>query len=371
MLARPIEPKTTPTLAGQLRQRIASDGPMPVHDYMQACLSDPASGYYMSRQPFGSSGDFITAPEISQMFGELLGLWAACVWQSMGEPAQIILAELGPGRGTLMQDALRAMRGVPHFLTSVSIALIETSPALRDVQATALRGTDTPLAWYDKIEDLPGAPLILLANEFLDTLPIHQHVRHANGWHERCVGLNADGMFVFVEIDKASGPDLPPELAARTDVGGVFETRPGVASLVAALGARAKPVAAQFIDYGHEQSDFGDTLQAVRRHRFADPLEAPGKADLSAHVDFADLARRAHQAGLKSYGPLPQGEFLLKLGLETRRDLLLRQAKPEQCQAIISGAARLAGPRAMGHLFKVLAVTSEGFPPPPPFLETV
>jgi len=354
----------TISLAEQLRRRIASEGPITIHEYMKTCLADPASGYYIARQPIGRTGDFITAPEISQIFGELLGLWTASVWQSMGEPDDIILAELGPGLGTLMADALRVIKSVPQLHERISIALIETSPVLRETQADALGNFD--LGWFDAIEDVPDAPLIVLANEFLDALPIRQYIRRDDGWHERCVGRSRDAL-IYTERDETADLDLPSELHHET--GDIFETRPATIELIAALEARTKPIAGLFIDYGHEHSGLGDTLQAVRDHRFTDPLQAPGEADLSAHVDFADLAQRAGDAGLKSFGPISQGKFLLKLGLEARRDRLLQQANLEQRQAIITGVGRLTDPRVMGDLFKVLAITSERVPPPPPFLE--
>jgi NADH dehydrogenase [ubiquinone] 1 alpha subcomplex assembly factor 7 len=363
-IARPL-----PSLADRLKLRIAREGPLPVANYMEACLTDARSGYYKSHQPIGKEGDFITSPEISQIFGELLGLWSVAVWQSMGEPASVILCELGPGRGTLMEDALRAMKNVPQFVKAASVALVETSPVLRGAQAATLRAAPVPIAWYCTVEELPKGPLILLANEFLDALPIRQLVRRGDEWRERSVGLDEAGRFVFTENDTVSGP--PPEIVARAEQGAILEIRPAVARLVSALAARAAPVAALFIDYGHDETGLGDTLQAVRAHRFADPLEGPGEADLSAHVDFADLARRAKASGVKSYGPLGQGAFLLGLGLEARRDCLLQQATPEQKQAIASGAARLVDPTQMGILFKALALTGGAVPPPPPFPEVV
>lgn len=356
--------KATISLAERLRRCIASEGPITVHDYMKTCLADPASGYYIARQPIGKTGDFITAPEISQIFGELLGLWAASVWRSMGEPENIILAELGPGRGTLMADALRAIKSVPQLHERISIALIETSPVLREAQADALGNFD--VGWFDAIEEVPDAPLILLANEFIDALPIRQYIRRDDGWHERCVGCSRDAL-IYVERDAVTDLDPPSELHHKA--GDIFETRPAVLKLIASLAARTQPVAGLFVDYGHAHSGLGDTLQAVRDHRFVDPLQAPGEADLSAHVDFGDLAGRARDAGLKSFGPISQEQFLLKLGLDTRRDRLMQQANLEQRQAIITGVGRLTDPRVMGELFKVLAITSESVPPPPPFLE--
>ena len=349
----------------EIRRRIATAGPMPVAEYMALCLLDRQHGYYVTRDPLGARGDFTTAPEVSQMFGELIGLWAATVWTQMGTPENVRLIELGPGRGTLMADALRAIKSMPRLHKHISIALIETSPVLREAQADTLGNFD--VAWFDSIDEVPDAPLILLANEFLDALPIHQYVRRADGWHERCVGRAHDAL-AYVERGEATELDLASELPPA-EPGAIFETRPAVTRLIAALAARTKPVAALFIDYGHARSGFGDTLQAVRGHQFANPLEAPGEADLSAHVDFADLTRQAGVAGLRSFGPMSQGQFLFKLGLEARRDALLQHANFDQRQAIITGTDRLIDPRVMGELFTVLALTSETVPPPPPFLE--
>lgn len=354
----------TQSLAARLAAHIRAHGPLSVADFMQACLSDAREGVYAARQPIGAAGDFITAPEISQIFGELLGLWCVAIWRSMGEPPGITVAELGPGRGALMADALRAWRSVPPFLASVSIALVESSPVLREAQRKALHASPVPLHWHADLDALPPGPLIVLANEFLDALPIHQYVRRDKIWRERVVTLDTDTRFVFAEGDAVEHDFLPP---APDDA--IFETRPAATTLLAALGARAAaaPLAALFIDYGHEETGTGDTLQAVAAHNYADPLAAPGQADLSAHVDFAALKRDAVRFGLRPYGPMPQGAFLLRLGLATRRDCLLAGAAPAQRAAIASAAARLVDPRQMGVLFKALALTSAELPAPPPF----
>jgi len=357
-------------IAARLKARIARDGPISVADYMDACLADADAGYYATRHSIGAQGDFITAPEMSQIFGELLGLWAVAVWQSMGAPKPVVVAELGPGRGTLMTDALRAWRSVPQFLDAVTVALVETSPSLRDVQQEVLRGLPAPVQWFDRVEDAPQGPLIVIANEFLDALPVRQLVRRGVHWHERCVTVNRHGGFVFTEGDALQAEELPEAaLALDAPDGAIFEIRPGMESLIAAFAKRASkaPLAALFLDYGHEEIGFGDTLQAVRNHAYADPLAAPGEADLTAHVDFATLKRSAKAHGLDVYGPMPQGAFLLKLGLETRRDRLLAGATPGQQDSILSGAARLTDPRHMGALFKALALTRDGLAPPPPF----
>jgi NADH dehydrogenase [ubiquinone] 1 alpha subcomplex assembly factor 7 len=357
-------------LSVRLKERIARNGHLSVADYMEACLSDKDAGYYPSRQPIGREGDFITAPEVSQIFGELLGLWAVAAWQSMGEPRPVVVAELGPGRGTLLADASRAWRSVPDFLASVTVALVETSPVLRESQHAALHGAPLPILWCDTLQEVPPGPLVVLANEFVDALPVRQLVWRDGVWRERCVGIGQSGDFAFCEGRAVMNENLR-QAAYALDVpdGSILEIRPGTAQLIAALAARAReaPLAALIVDYGHTETACGDTLQAVSRHQFADPLEAPGEVDLTAHVDFAALKEGAAAHGLDAYGPMPQGEFLLKLGLEARRDRLCAGAMPEQRQDIASGANRLVDPQAMGVLFKVLALTRPGLAPPPPF----
>ena len=366
MSALAREPVPDASLAARLHARIARDGPLTVEEFMQACLSDEVAGVYASRQPIGGKGDFITSPEISQIFGELVGLWAVAVWQSMGEPSRVTIAELGPGRGTLMADASRAWRGVPKFLDSVSVALIETSPVMVEAQRKTLKDAGVPLRWYAALDAVPEGPLIVLANEFVDALPIRQFIRRGEAWRERLIASDGRGGFTFIDGEaEDEGRHLPH--AAPDDA--ILEIRPAAQALMRELGRRAEraPLAALMVDYGHAESGFGDTLQAVRGHRFADVLANPGAADLSSHVDFADLKREAVAAGLMTYGPMPQGEFLLKLGLAARRERLLQRATPTQAEAIASGAARLVDPRQMGVLFKALALTSAGLPPPPPF----
>jgi NADH dehydrogenase [ubiquinone] 1 alpha subcomplex assembly factor 7 len=368
---KPQSTKST-LLAARLKEHISRNGPMSVAKYMEACLADTSAGYYPLRQPIGAQGDFITAPEVSQIFGELLGLWAVAAWQCMGEPKPVVVAELGPGRGTLMEDAFRAWRSVPDFLASVSVALVETSPALREAQQAALHGGSVPVLWCDKIEDVSRGPLIVIANEFLDALPVRQLVWREELWRERCVTIDRSGGLAFCEGDVVPSDSLPPAaLTLDAPEGAILELRPAATSLVSGLAERAAeaPLATLIVDYGHTETACGDTLQAISRHRFADPLAMPGDADLTAHVDFAALKATARVFGLDAYGPMPQGEFLLKLGLEARRDRLLERATPKQTDAILSGALRLVDPQAMGLLFKVLGLMSVGLAPPPPFGE--
>ena len=366
MSALAREPVPDASLATRLHARIARDGPLTVEKFMQACLSDEVAGVYASRQPIGGKGDFITSPEISQIFGELVGLWAVAVWQSMGEPSRVTVAEFGPGRGILMADASRAWRGVPKFRDSVSVALIETSPVMVETQRKTLKDAGVPLRWYAALDAVPEGPLVMLANEFIDALPIRQFIRRGEAWRERLIASDGRGGFTFIDGEAEDEGRYLPQ-AVPEDA--ILERRPLAHTLMRELGRRANraPLAALMVDYGHVESGFGDTLQAVRGHRFADVLANPGAADLSSHVDFADLKREAVAAGLMTHGPMPQGEFLLKLGLAGRRERLLQRATPTQAEAIASGAARLVDPRQMGVLFKALALTSAGLPPPPPF----
>lgn len=360
-------------LGARLEQRIIRDGPISVHDYMESCLADRSDGYYLTRQPIGHDGDFITAPEISQMFGELIGAWAVAVWQQMGAPSNVTVAELGPGRGTLMQDALRVFKTVPELAGSAAIALIETSPVLRETQRETLRDFPAPLNWFERIEDVPHGPLILIANEFIDALPIRQMLRVHGTWHERSVTLGADGGFAFCPGEPVPS-DAVPAWMQNLDAqeGAIAETRPAAVKLLASLAERSRhaPLAALIADYGHEASAPGDTLQAVARHRFADPLAAPGETDLTAHVDFAALKDTATALGLAAYGPMPQGQFLLELGLAARCEQLMQNTTDDQKAALYSGAARLADPRQMGALFKVLILQTSRLAPPPPFGES-
>ena len=358
-------------LEAEIRRIVAADGPMPVARYMALCLNHPAYGYYATRDPLGAGGDFVTAPEISQMFGELVGLWTAAVWQLMGSPARILLVELGPGRGTLMADALRATRSVAGFHHAVSLHLVETSPALREQQRETLARGAAPLAWHDDVAELPDGPSIVVANEFIDALPVNQAVKMPDGWHERMVGLASDGRLA-VALHPAPIPGfdkmLPPTLH-HAPPGVVFEWRSDVVAIELCRRVVSFGGAALAIDYGHAESGFGDTLQAVRGHAFADPLSAPGETDLTAHVDFAALARAAGPAGASVQGPLGQGAFLRRLGIEARAAKLRGSATTEQRRDIDAALARLTGTGAgeMGALFKAMAFADPNLPVLPGF----
>ena len=346
-------------LEAELRRIIAADGPMSVATFMGLCLGHPVHGYYTTRDPFGRAGDFITAPEISQMFGELIGLWAAAVWQAMGAPASLALVELGPGRGTLMADALRAARVVPAFAAALHVHLVETSPVLARRQRETLAGAGVPIASHRTFAEVPEGPMIVVANEFFDAQPVHQAVKTPSGWHERMVGIGTDGRLAFaLHPDQIPGfSAIVPEADANAPAGAVYEWRAGdVASEIAARIAKHRG-AALAIDYGHVDSALGETLQAVGRHGFADPLTTPGEVDLTAHVDFAALARTARAAGARVHGPVSQSAFLRRLGIEARAAALRAKAKAAQAADIDAALARLigSGGESMGELFKSVA----------------
>ncbi|WP_374646559.1 class I SAM-dependent methyltransferase [Tabrizicola sp.] len=346
-------------LARLLVERIREGGPIPVADYMAECLLHPLHGYYTTRQPFGAAGDFTTAPEISQMFGELVGLALAQAWLDRGAPDPFTLAELGPGRGTLMADILRATRGVPGFHAAARPVLVEVSPRLREVQARTL-APQIPL-WLDRVEDLPDRPLFLVANEFLDALPIRQFQLTPEGWRERLVGL-AEGALAFgLSPPLPQVPDSPAFRAARP--GDLVEhCAPARAAAAAALGPVLRHGgAALFIDYGGWRSN-GDTLQALRAHAFDPVLAHPGQADLTAHVDFEPLAALA-----PAHAYTTQGEFLRRLGIGVRAERLARNLTGAALENHRAAHRRLTDPAEMGSLFKVLALTRADSPVLPGF----
>ena len=346
-------------LEALIRDRITSTGPISVADFMELALGHPKHGYYMTGDPFGVSGDFITSPEISQVFGELIGLWAAFTWQQMGSPENLVLAECGPGRGTLMKDVLRAAKSVPDFHQAVDIHLVENSPAMRRRQQDTLTGL-TP-SWHDSIATVPAGPMILIANEFLDALPIHQFVMTDSGWTERCIGVVADSLtFVTAEAPPHHLPALPSDASP----GAVFERCPVAMEFADTLSHRlaATPGAALIIDYGHGKSAIGETLQAVHQHAFCDPLSDPGKADLTAHVDFGAFAHQLRSGGATTSGPVTQSAFLGAIGIRERTQQLLKTASPEARADVMSATVRLTDPAQMGELFKVMVATSPEMP---------
>jgi NADH dehydrogenase [ubiquinone] 1 alpha subcomplex assembly factor 7 len=358
---------TQPTpLAQVLAQRIARDGPISVHEYMNACLHDPEHGYYRTRAAIGAKEDFITAPEISQVFGELIGLWAAVVWQQIGSPSRVRLIELGPGRGTLMRDALRSARALPAFRDAIEVVLVEPNAALQRMQHAKLADIDAPLRWCADLATLAddtaaAAPTIVLANEILDVIPVTQLKRTDTGWIERGVGVNDAGHLMFVILGSAA----PPHIAAETRPGDIVEVRDTRAFTAPLRGiADAGPLTALFIDYGYEGAAVGDTLQAVRAQSYEDPLASPGAADLTAHVDFAAFAAEVSALGLSVDGPRTQAAFLGSLGILERTSRLMA-ANTAAAASLEAATARLIAPTGMGAHFKVMGLRSPGLPPLP------
>lgn len=353
------------SLQDQLITRIRNEGPISLADYMAECLLHPEHGYYTTRSPFGTAGDFTTAPEISQMFGELVGLSLAQCWLDQGAPSPFTLAELGPGRGTLMADLLRATASVPGFHAAMQIHMIEASANLREIQRKALPGRDA--VWHDSIDEIPDQPLFLVANEFFDALPIRQFVRDGEGWRERRIGLD-DGCLSF-----GLGPEAPqPALEHRlldTKSDDLVEITPALAPIAATIShlIATHGGAALIIDYGDWRS-LGDTLQAVKSHTPVDPLAAPGTADLTAHVDFETLCQVATGAGCAFSKVTPQGIFLERLGITDRARVLAAGLQGDALENLIATHRRLTHPEEMGNLFKVLGLTPAKLSPPPGLL---
>lgn len=333
-----------------IAQRIRATGPLTIADYMELCLLHPQHGYYATRDPFGREGDFITAPEISQIFGELCGLALMQSWLDQGRPAPFTLAEPGPGRGTLMNDMRRAMRAAPGAIEAAQIALIERSPHLRQVQRDLLG----PVLHLEDVTELPDQPLFMVANEFFDALPVRQFQRVENGWAERVVGLGEQGLRI--------GLAPPVDLPRQGRIGDVVEDCAAGVAIISAIAARiaAQGGAAIIIDYGG-WNGVGDTFQAVRNHRSEHPLDNPGEADLTAHVDFAPLAAAALRAGVEVSRPIHQGDWLMSLGAETRARRLAEAGDTGAMAAL----RRLTHGDEMGHLFKAMAIWPRGAPAVP------
>lgn len=347
-------------LAQRIARLIAAQGPISVAEFMTIALHDPLHGYYATRDPFGTAGDFITAPEVSQMFGELIGLWLAQAWLDQGKPARPRLVELGPGRGSLMADALRALKLVPELREQLDVVLVEMSPTLRRAQEETLKICGVPVTWAASFANIPqDRPLLLIANEFFDALPIRQYLKSGDAWHERMIVAGADGALGFalapvpfpaakVPADRHGAPD-----------GGVYEAGEAGEAIVEqiAQAVAAQGGAALIVDYGYDTPGFGETLQAVKGHAFADLLREPGAGDLSAHVDFEALSRAVMRGGASVCGPVAQGHLLIELGIVGRAERLNAQVAME----------RLILPEQMGTLFKALAIVPNGAPSPPGF----
>lgn len=347
-------------LQAKIEAEIAREGPISLARYMALCLTDPEHGYYRHGTPIGAKGDFTTAPEISQMFGELLGLWCAVTWRQMGAPSAINLVELGPGRGSLMADCLRAGRQIPDFVPACALHLVEAGEDLRAAQRGALQGYD--VCWHEDFATVPAGPALIIANEFFDALPVRQFIRADLGWVERLI---EPGLSFGQGVERHE----MPESLANAPAGSIVEISPAREELASQIARRiaAEGGAALIIDYGHARSGIGDTLQAVRRHAPHDPLKAPGEVDLTTHVDFEALERAADGHDVAVHGPISQRRFLRALGIDARAAMLMKRAEPGAAAEIEGAHNRLTAPSAMGELFQALAICGPGLPTPAGF----
>ena len=366
------EVQKTP-LEERLIEMIKLKGPITIADYMSDALGHPHDGYYMTNTPIGATGDFTTAPEISQVFGELIGLWLVDAWRGMGSPKSFNLIELGPGRGVLMEDMLRAARLRPEFTSAANLWLLETSGRLRVEQQKRLRASEVKPLWADDLSDIAPAPSLIVANEFFDCLPIRQFQILNGAWRERLVGLNSAETSLDFVHDATPPPEdfkLPdPSACAEGDIFEVsFSGRSFTAEICAILKEHGGH--ALIIDYGHMQSGLGDTFQAVRKHEYWPPLQAPGAADITAHVDFQALSQIAIDQGVSVHGTVTQGLFLENLGLNLRLEMLAKGKTPEEEANIRAGVHRIAAPSQMGEIFKVVCFSAPQLPSPAGF-ETV
>lgn len=354
-------------LAQKIAALIRSTGPISVADYMATCLLDPEDGYYTTRDPFGANGDFVTAPEISQMFGELVAVWLVHGWQAIGSPASVTIAEIGPGRGTLMKDMVRTVgRLAPQLADSADFALVEASPHLSATQKKTLSASSGAFSWHATLDTLSNQPLLVVGNEIFDALPFRQFVKRNGRWLERAVGLDADGALQFgIGTASLAADALPPDAKNAPD-GSILEIAPAREAMMSKIAERiaAKGGCGIFFDYGHLEPGFGDTFQAVRKHRPEAVLDNPGEADLTSHVDFSSLAAVARAHGLEA-DMTSQGEFLLGMGLLQRAGQIGQSGDATAREKISADVERLAGPDQMGALFKVLAIRPPGILVPP------
>jgi len=351
-------------LQTHIKQLIEQTGPINMAEFMQLALAHPKYGYYKSKEPFGAEGDFTTAPEISQMFGELIGMWCADIWHKMGTPQDIELVEIGPGRGTLMKDFLRATRKIPGFHESISISMVETSDRLSEIQHQAINHLHPRVKWFTEISKIPNKPVIIVANELFDALPVRQYIKQDDKWHEKQVGLNQNGELDFMLLKSSTTHEKKHE---HTKNGSVIEVCTTAMSIIETLSQKIKQYggAALIIDYGYNEPEYKNTLLAIGNHKQCNLLENIGEVDISAHVDFAMLKNFAEHFGMTAYGPTFQGEFLQKIGIDIRTETLLNNATEKQQKDIKTARDRLIGNNKdqMGELFKVLALTNTEIKP--------
>jgi len=358
------------SLEQRLITLIKARGPITIADYMEDALMHPHDGYYTSKNPIGTKGDFTTAPEVSQIFGELIGLWLVQAWTDLGKPEAFNLVELGPGRGVLMADILRVANLRPDFLNAAHVWLVEASGRMRHEQQRRLHDVLPPVDWADNFSDIPGGPTLIIANEFLDCLPIRQFIRTGHSWRERMVGCSeTQESLIFEAGDVPPDPSIPLPQKDNIEDGAIFEYSSIAQSLIEEITAALceRTGHALFIDYGHLQSGVGDTLQAVKNHKFWPILDDPGTADITAHVDFEYLAKIAFTGGAAAFGPVTQGVFLDRLGLTARVARLTEGKSTKERESIEAGAFRIAASSQMGEIFKTMCISSPGLSLPAGF----
>jgi len=367
-----MRPNRITDLSKVLHGRIKQDGPISVAEFMATALSHPEYGYYNTRDPFGRSGDFITAPEVSQMFGELIGLWAAAVWQLMGCPQNVHIIELGPGRGTLMADALRALKqSVPEFSKTLCVDLVDISPVLKQCQSETLQHwkQDVDICWHDDVNAISDGPCIIIANEFFDALPVHQYENTQEGWCERFIGLNAQEDFCFTLGDILMNDTIIPENFRSASIGQIYESNLESMHIVERLCGRltSQNGACLIVDYGHTKQGLGDTVQAVKNQKYHNLFKLIGEADITAHVDFESLCMTATDHGCRVFGPTTQKVLLEQLGIGIRAERLKVSSNPQQAIAVQQAYERLIGEDEMGVLFKAMAFTNSSMMSMPGF----
>jgi SAM-dependent MidA family methyltransferase len=357
------------TLKKHLSQLISEQGPITVHQFMQIALADRLHGYYMKGDPLGREGDFTTAPEISQMFGEMLGVWAASFWHACGCPDNVQLVELGPGRGSLMADLLRSTTSVPEFHASLTVHMVETSPPLKEKQQTLLKDSHPHIHWHEHINSIPEGFTLLVANEFFDALPIHQFIKTSKGWREQLVILDGENLAFTLAPGKTPSLLLIPNHLNDAEEGSVYEYNPLGMVVVQDIAERIQGYggSALVVDYGFDSEDLKDTLQAVKSHAYHPVLEEPGEADITAHVNFSQLRDAFEEAGILTSSTLTQGHLLEQLGIGLRAEMLKKNADAKTQKSIDAALERLIDKDQMGTLFKCMACWSEACPPPFPF----
>jgi SAM-dependent MidA family methyltransferase len=348
------------TLTERIARHIRMNGPLPLAEYMHWCLFDKTQGYYQNKQVFGHSGDFVTAPEVSQMFGELIGAWLVNTWRELGQPFPFNLIELGPGNGTLMADIVRATNVDQDFVSAMRIQMIETSARLIDIQKEKLEHVKS-IQWHVSLDDIADGPALIIANEFLDALPFRQYVKHKDKWHERAIDTDDEGKLIVGMSDNCLPLDALPQNHEDEPDGSVFEISTIREAFVERIAScvTEQNGAALLIDYGHVSSGFGDTFQAIHAPQYTNPFENAGEADLTSHVDFGPFSEIVEKSGSNALPIMTQGDFLLKLGLLERAGSLGADKSAKEQDDIKHAAERLALPDQMGDLFKVFAISSK------------